>query len=353
MTNLRKIMALVLVAALSVAMLVACAPAASAPSESEPKPAESAAVESSEAPADSPSEEAATGEMRKVFFTNAFNTAPFCAPLNEQAMATAKENNIDLTIVDGQGDAAVQLDQIKNAINQGYDGILYFPADAEGSIAIIKTLNESGVNYAVIDSQVDASVRDTISAFAGPNNVQMGEVAGQACVDLIGETGKVVCLMGAAGTDPATNRQKGFENIISQHPGIEIVAKQNVDNWDPAVAMTIMQDYLTRFGDDIDFIYTHDDGIFQGAQQALAQADMTGKVKAVSTGANNVGCAAIDAGELYGSVLHSAKEEGMLGMQAVIDVMDGKVKPGDNKWYQCQCPLVTKDNIEDWRGWGW
>lgn len=345
MTKLTKIMALIMIAALSVAMLVACASTPSTPSESESKAEESA-------PADSPSEQAASGEMRKVFFTNAFNTAPFCAPLNEQAMATAKENNIDLTIVDGQGDAAVQLDQIKNAINQGYDGILYFPADAEGSIAIIKTLNESGVNYAVIDSQVDESVRDTIPAFAGPNNIEMGEVAGQACVDLIGESGKVVCLMGAAGTDPATNRQIGFENIISKYPKIEIIAKQNVDNWDPAVAMTIMQDYLTAH-DNIDFIYTHDDGIFQGVQQALAQASLTGTIPAVSTGANNVGCAAIDAGELYGSVLHSAKEEGMLGMQALIDVMDGKVKPGDNKWYQCQCPLVTKDNIEEWRGWGW
>jgi ribose transport system substrate-binding protein len=291
-------------------------------------------------------------EMRKVFFTNAFNTAPFCAPLNEQALATAAENNVELTIVDGEGDAAVQLDQIKNAINQGYDGILYFPADAEGSIAIIKTLNESGVPYAVIDSMVDESVRDTITVFAGPNNVEMGEVAGETCAELLDGKGKVVCLMGAAGTDPATNRQIGFENIMEQYPDIEIIAKQNVDNWDPAVAMTIMQDYLTRF-DEIDFIYTHDDGIFQGVQQALSQAGLTGTIPAVSTGANNVGCAAIDAGELYGSVLHSAKEEGQLGMEAVIDVMDGKIQQGDNEWYQCQCPLVTKDNIEEWRGWGW
>jgi ribose transport system substrate-binding protein len=296
---------------------------------------------------------AVTGAKRKVFFTNAFNTAPFCAPLNKQALQTAAENNIDLTIVDGQGDASVQLAQIKNAISQKYDGIIYFPADKQGSITIINTLNESGIPYAVIDSMVDDSVMPKITVFAGPDNIHMGEVAGQAFVDMSGGKGNVVILEGAAGTDPATNRQKGFLNIVSKYPGIKILASQNVDGWDPAKAMTIMQDYITRFGNQINYLYTHDDGVFQGAQQAIAQAGLTGKIKAISTGANNVGCKAIDDGVLYGSVLHSAKEEGQLGVEAVIKVMNGEIKNGDSAWLKCQSPLVTKENIEKWRGWGW
>jgi ribose transport system substrate-binding protein len=290
---------------------------------------------------------------KRVFFTNAFNTAPFCAPLNRQALQTAAENNIDLTIVDGQADASVQLAQIRNAISQKYDGIIYFPADKEGSITIINTLNESGIPYAVIDSKVDDSVMASITVFAGPDNVLMGEVAGQACVEQLGGRGNVVILEGSPGTDPATNRQRGFLNIIEKNPNINILASQNVEGWDPARAMTIMQDYITRFGDQIDFLFTHDDGLFQGAQQAIAQAGMTGKIKAVSTGANNVGCAAIDAGTLYGSVLHSAKEEGQLGVEAVLKVMNGEIKKGDSQWLKCSSPLVTKENIEQWRGWGW
>jgi ribose transport system substrate-binding protein len=200
---------------------------------------------------------------------------------------------------------------------------------------------------------VDDSVMPSITVFAGPDNVNMGEVAGQACVDQLSGRGNVVILEGAPGTDPATNRQRGFLNIVSKYPDIKILASQNVDGWDPARAMTIMQDYITRFGDQIDFLFTADDGLFQGAQQAIAQAGMTGKIKAVSTGANNVGCAAIDAGYLYGSVLHSAKEEGQLGVEAVIKVMNGEIKPGDSQWLKCSSPLVTKENIEQWRGWGW
>lgn len=294
---------------------------------------------------------------RKVFFTNAFYTAPFCDPLNAAATAYAAENGIDLTIVDGQGDASVQLDQIKTAIEQGYDGIMYFPADAEGSITIVNTLNESGIPYAIVDSRVDSSVEATIYGFAGPDNIQMGEAGGQVCLDLLGEEGgRVVCMMGAAGTDPATNRQQGFENIVSQNPNIEIIYAQNVEGWDTAIAMSQMQDVITRFGDDYDFIWCHDDGIFQGVHQALEAAGIDAAesgIYTLGTGCNAAGVAGIRGGYHYGDVLHSAKEEGQLGVQLVIDAMDGVVKPGDNVWYKCSSPIVNADNVDEFDGIGW
>lgn len=340
----KKILAILVCVAFVVVIAAGCS-AQTAATESG-APASDAAASETQAAASS--DTAASG--KKIFMTNAFNTAPFCAPLDAAAIETAQGLGLTLDIVDGQADAQVQLDQVKNAISQGYDGIIYFPADKESSITIVKELDASGVPYIIIDSQVDDSVKDLIPAFAGPDNINMGEIAGQACVDALGGKGNVVILEGAAGTDPATNRQKGFLNIVEQYPDIKILASQNVDGWDPAKALTIMQDYITRFGDEIDFVYTHDDGIFQGAAQALEEAGMLDKIVGVSTGANNVGCQMIEDGVLYGSVLHSAKEEGQLGVQALYDLMNGQLT---EKWYKCSSPLVTKDNLEEWRGWGW
>lgn len=299
----------------------------------------------------------AEGETYKIFFTNAFYTAPFCDPLNNAATAYAQEHGAELTIVDGQGDASIQLDQIKTAIDQGYDGIIYFPADAEGSITIVNTLNESGIPYAIIDSRVDESVADTIYGFAGPDNVQMGEAGGQACVDLLGEEGgKVVCMMGAAGTDPATNRQKGFENIVNQYDNIEIIYAENTEGWDTAIAMSQMQDVITRFGDDYDFIWCHDDGIYQGVHQALEAAgidEAEAGIYSVGTGCNAAGVAGIRGGYHYGDILHSAKEEGQLGVQLCLDAIEGTVKPGDAVWYKCSSPLVTIENVDEFDGIGW
>ncbi len=294
-------------------------------------------------------ESAGDAEYR-VLFTNAFNTAPFCAPLNAAATETAKSLGIKLDIVDGKADAQVQLDQVNNAITQGYNGVIYFPADKESSVAVVKRLNESGITYIVLDSMVDPSVMDTVPVFVGPDNVKMGEICGQAAVDVLGGKGNVVILEGAAGTDPARNRQQGFMNIVKKYPDIKILQTQTVDGWDPAKAMNIMQDYITKYGDDIDLLYTHDDGIYQGASQAMEAAGLLDDIVGISTGANNVGCAAIEAGTLYGSVLHSAKEEGQFGVEAIHKLLTGQ--PVD-KWVKCSSPFVTRENLEEWRGFGW
>ncbi|GEM_PF-579002 len=292
-------------------------------------------------------------DQPRIFMTNAYYTAPFCAPLHEQMEKSAKDYNVDLTIVDGKGDNNTQYEQIQSAIDEGYDGIIYFPADTAGTISIVKLLNDSGVPYSVIDSLVDSSVEDTITVFAGPNNITMGEVLGNAAVEKLADGGKVLMLSGSPGADPAIKRSTGFHNIVDGVDSIEIMAEQWVDGWDTATAMSIMQDMITTYGEDIDLVFCADDGIFQGAQQALEAAGIMDKVTCLSTGANSYSCEQIRNGKLYGAVLHSAKEEGKLGLEACIDVIKGKIKQGDSKWYQCSSPLVTKENVDEWDGIGW
>lgn len=226
--------------------------------------------------------------------------------------------------------------------------------------ATMSELMEKGINVDAVFSandQMAIGAMKAIYAFAGPDNIAMGEAAGQACVDLLGEEGgQVVCMMGAAGTDPATNRQQGFENIVSQHDNIEIIYKQNTEGWDTAIAMSQMQNVIARFGDDYDFIFCHDDGIYQGVHQALEAAgidEAESDIYSVGTGCNAAGVAGIRGGYHYGDVLHSAKEEGQLGVQACIDAMDSVIKPGDAVWYKCSALLVTIENVDEFDGIGW
>jgi len=289
----------------------------------------------------------------RIFMTNAFYTAPFCSPLHEQMQKSAKDYNVDLTIVDGKGDNNTQYEQIQSAIDEGYDGIIYFPADTAGTVSIVKLLNDSNVPYAVIDSLVDDSVKNTITVFAGPNNITMGEVLGKAAVEKLGGTGNVLMMSGSPGADPAIKRSTGFHNIVDKESGIKILAEQWVDGWDTATAMSIMQDMITTYGNQINLVFCADDGIYQGVQQAIEAAGVNGKFVCLSTGANTYSCQQIRSGNLYGAVLHSAKEEGKLGLEACIDVIKGNIKKGDSKWYECSSPFVNKDNVDEWDGIGW
>jgi len=286
----------------------------------------------------------------KILFTNAFHSAPYCAPLNEAAMKKAEELGIELQIVDGQADAQKQLDQIQNAIAQKVDGIMYFPADQASTVTAVKKLKESNIPCIVINSRVDPSVENLIGTFVGPDYYAQGETAGKMALEALGEKGgNVVIIEGAGGTEAQRKRTEGFEKVVGENANVKILAKQQAD-WDPAKAMKVMEDYLTQFGDKINLLYTQDDGMFQGASKALENAGMSDKIKAVSVGANKAGIAAVKAGTLYGTASQSPQAEGAMGVESIYKLINGEKLP---EWVKTESEAVTKANVDKFDGAGW
>ncbi len=298
---------------------------------------------------DSTNEVAEEAKLR-ILFTNAWYSAPYCAPLNEAANKRAQELGIDLQIVDGQGDAQVQLDQIQNAIAQGFDGILYFPADQASTVTIIRAIHESGTPFLVINSRADPSVEDLIGTFVGPDYYEQGLSAGRMAMDALGEKGgNVVVIEGGGGTEAQRERSRGFEEVIAANQEIMIIGSQQAD-WDPAKAMSVMEDFITTFGDQIDLVYTQDDGMFQGASKALTDAGMMEKVIAVSIGANKAGIAAVKAGELFGTASQSPQDEGKMAIESILRLINGETLPA---WIKTESVPVTIENVDQFDGQGW
>ncbi len=343
---MKKLLVLMMVVAMLVAVFVGCAPSQQAteePAAEEPATEKPAAEE----PA---TEKPAAEEPLKIMFTNAFYSAPYCAPMIAAAEAKAEELGVDLQILDGKADAATQLAQIENAIAEGVDGILYFPADQESTVTAVRKIVDSGIPFIVINSNVDPSVQDLIGTFIGTDYYQQALVAGQMCLDIAnGEAKKVVVIEGAGGTEAQKLRSQGFEEMIAENPGIEIIGKQQAD-WDPAKAQSVMEDFIAQFGDEIDIVYTQDDGMYAGAAQALKDAGMLDKVQCISIGANATGVAAVKAGELYGTASQSPILEGEMGVEYIIRLIDGEDLP---EWVKVETVPVTAENIADFDGQGW
>lgn len=290
------------------------------------------------------------GEKLKIMFTNAFYSAPYCAPMIAAAEEKAIELGVDLQILDGKADGQVQLDQIENAITQGVDGILYFPADQESSATAVRKLSESDIPVIIINSRADPSVDDLVGTFIGTDYYAQGEVAGQMALDALGdEGGNVVIIEGAGGTEAQKKRTDGFVSITSANENIVILAQQQAD-WDPAKAQTVMEDFISQFGDEIDLVYTQDDGMYQGAAQALKDADMIDKLICISIGANAAGIEAVKNGELYGTASQSPINEGKMGVEYIIKLINGETLPD---WVKVESVPVTSENIAEFDGQGW
>jgi ABC-type sugar transport system substrate-binding protein len=289
-----------------------------------------------------------TGEAKKrIFFTNAFYTAPYCAPLNDEVNAVARELGIDITIADGIGDAQTQLDQINTAIAEKYDGILYFPADAASSVNIVKALLASKVPFVVVDNKVDESVLNQV-IYVGADMYKQGFACGEMALELMPNGGNVVIVEGAAGTAGQIFRTQGFKDAIKDST-IKILDAQLAD-WDPAKAMKVAEDFINKYGDKIDCIFTQDDGMYSGAARAVDNAGLGDKVHFVSIGANSAALQAIKSGKLYGSITQFPREEGRLGLETLFKVMNSENVPSV---VDVPAVAVTKANVDNYKDPGW
>lgn len=292
-------------------------------------------------------EKKSSDEKLNIFYTNAILTAPYCAVQQKAMQKYADENNINLQSVDGKEDAQTQLDQIKNAVTQGVDGIIYFPGDQASTIPVVRYLDESGVPFIVLNSKVDESVEELVPSYVGSDYEAMGEIAGEIAADILGEEGgNIAIINGLLGTEVQLSTYEGFQKIISQNPKIKILEEQAAD-WDTAKAMTVMEDYLTTFGDEIDLVFAMDSGMTKGAASAMQDAGVYGDIPVVTSDQGQFVLDAIAAGDIKGTAKQDPQEEGELALQTLVRLIHGEEV---EKWVKLPTEIIDKENVDQFVG---
>ncbi len=280
-------------------------------------------------------------EGGKIYFNNAYYTAPYCGPLNQSIIDTAAAYGYEVVIDDGNGDGGTQLNQIETALADGsYDAILYFPADAASSINIVKLLVDSGIPFLNNNSEVDSSVIDQVN-YVGIDAYAQGVTAAEKTIEVLPDGGNVVMIQGAGGSGPEIGRTNGFLDTI---PDNIVVLDQQVADWDPETALTVMEDFISKYGDEIDVVYTQDDGMYEGAIKAAQDAGVAENYTFISVSGNEAGIQGIRDGLLYCTVAHSPVTEGVLTVDTLMKLIAGEEIP--NKTIFESVP-VTADNVED------
>ena len=134
-------------------------------------------------------------------------------------------------------------------------------------------------------------------------------------------------LQGTVGSAPATDRKKGFEEIIAADPRYKIVRSQTGD-FTRAKGKEVMEAFLKAEGRKIDVLFAHNDDMAIGAIQAIEEAGLKpGKdILIVSIDGVKGAFEAMMAGKLNATIECNP----LLGpqlMAAVKDVVAGKPDP--------------------------
>ncbi|HHU49813.1 MAG TPA: sugar ABC transporter substrate-binding protein [Clostridiales bacterium] len=277
--------------------------------------------------AGSASSEDTPGGAKRIFMSSAYYTAPYGAPLQEAVQDKAKELGYEITIVDGEANADKQLSQFKTAVADGYDALIYWPGDQASTPPIVEYLNSTGLPWVALNTVVDDSVIDKVPCMIASDEVEIGRNVGRLMIEYFeknpSDTKNVAYIEGSPGSSYTENLTKGMNEVI-KGSGINILNEPQYAEYDPSKAMTIMEDLLTKFGDQIDLVVAQDGGMFQGAFSAIEAAEYVGKFGIICQGQDLIVKEKLLSGDLYASVAQDPYTEGSLSVEMLDKMIKGE-----------------------------
>ncbi|MGH8873811.1 MAG: sugar ABC transporter substrate-binding protein [Acidimicrobiia bacterium] len=195
---------------------------------------------------------------------------------------------------------ADQLAIIEDYISQGVDVIAISPADTEAVKPGIQAANQAGIPVIMVNLLEEQDGIE-IASYIGFDNTEAAMVSAYAVADYFGGPGVLgagdqvevgpdtyldlafwqelygdadpsvvqangVIIEGIAGTFFSQTRLDGFNQVISQFPGVTILAEPIAADWNREKGIAAAEDFYSRFGtDELDFVWAASNEMGLGA----------------------------------------------------------------------------------------
>ncbi len=295
-------------ATLSVAAILVAAcggsTATTAPAAGTEAPAATTAPAATEAPA---ATDAGTGEKPTLTFIAQIDN-PSQAFSWKMYQKNAEQYGWNVAVCDNKGDVQQQNTCINDAVAQGTNAIAINPVDAVGYVPATKAAMDAGVVVCLSMVPAAAEAIDGSNCSVSVDDIKGGNTAAEAIIAAFPDGAKGVEIGGQAGHVAATNRHTGFTEGI-KGKNIEVMDYQNPSAWDTAEAQAIAQDMITKYGDEIQFIFTHWDNGATGVINALkaVNEDWANKVMIIGVDGNKTGFQQVESWPNYISIAQNAE----------------------------------------------
>ncbi|SMF56550.1 monosaccharide ABC transporter substrate-binding protein, CUT2 family [Tistlia consotensis] len=187
----------------------------------------------------------------------------------------AKKEGIDLKFADAQGKQEEQLRAVRAFIAQQVDAIVIAPVVVTGWDQVLKEAKRAHIPVFLADRDVDVTDKSLyVTRISADFNLE-GRLAGAWLAQASKGNCKIVELQGTTGSAPAIERHKGFETIIKEFPGMEIVKSQSGD-FTTEGGKKVMEAFI-KSTDNLKGIcasFAHNDNMQLGAIQAMKEAGL-------------------------------------------------------------------------------
>lgn len=203
-------------------------------------------------------------------------------------MAKVKELGADIIVQNANNDDQDQLKQVRYLLDQNIDILIIVPNDLEKASSAVALARKKGVKVISYDRLVLNSNVDMYISF---DNVKVGELMASYVIDRIDE-GNVLIINGPTSDHNTKMIKEGYSKLLDpmfDQGKLKLIAEEWAPNWMKEYAFKIVDELLQQ-DIQIDAVIAGNDGLADGAIQALSEHRAAGKTIVVGQDADLTAC---------------------------------------------------------------
>lgn len=266
----------------------------------------------------------ANEKLKLAFFSVGANNSYLQAGI-QGARDAAKKYNADIRVYDGAFDGAKQLDQVTQAVSQGFDGFVIEPNNSTQLCSAVKSALDHKIatgitNVPACDAPYDGVYNGTTIFAGGQSPDVYKQWFEQGLKDPAG--GEFAVVNGPATQGNTVRARQVLDSLKATYPSWKEVGFLYTD-YQASKALS-QTETLIQQHPNIKAIYSSYAGQTPGIVSALKAAGMTDKVKVYDLGGDKTMFAALDAGQITSTEVYLPYEEQYRAVQSVVAKLRGK-----------------------------
>ena len=240
----------------------------------------------------------------------------------------AAKNNIELTMVDAQGKAEKQINDIENLLAAKPDAFILLPADANALGVAVDEIKKAGIP--LVESSTFTK-NDKFDVFVGANDTMVGNIQGEYLADYLEKNPKESLKCGylriLLGSPLDLARHDGLMDKMKKYSDngrFKIIGdKDGLATGDYSSALAAAEDWMQAMPE-MNCIIGQNDGTAVAALQAVIGAKKEGKVVVVGCDGEDPAIAAIKAGTMSATGLMQPAVWGKTAIETVVGLLNNK-----------------------------
>lgn len=220
--------------------------------------------------------------------------------------------------------------------------------EVETLFSQIGRLKSEGVSIIYISHKMKEifAICDTVTVlrdghFIGTNPT--GELTTEQLIRMM--VGRDIAIIyGPMGSDAQLKRKAGYDEILAKYPDVKVVFEETA-NWVTADALKLVENWLST-GKEINAVVSQNDSMAMGALKAIEDAGKQDSIPVYGLDAVSDAVKAIADGRLAGTVSQDAPGQGALGVETMVNYLNGKKVEPIN---YTECVWVDKSNVANYQ----